>query len=352
MLPHPLPRARIFFPFRKWVRDYLPRFLDAMTWSLTVRKKLQCLFENGSFDAIEFPETMGEGLLIPNTKARLVCRVHSSWLASFGRNILERKLLLLIQKLSCEKANVLISPSKFMANNYCRGQLHIKKSIQIIPNPFTSWPHPIPLKKRNKHRILFVGRIEYRKGIHLLLSALDLMGKEAENIELRVVGALPPNPQGEDETVVNIFKDKLQKSQKQGYDWKLEYCGESAHQELWRHYDWASLLVFPSLQDNLPYVLIEAISRGCFILASQTGGIPEIVEEPEYGWTFLVGDPQSLAEKMRKWIHADYQIPADKITRALKKYAPKKWLESMWNIYACETMERQKSQLLQNKKMY
>ncbi len=61
----------------------------------------------------------------------------------------------------------------------------------------------------------------------------------------------------------------------------------------------AQLFVLPSLWENLPCVLIEAIASGLPILSTQAGGIPEIVDE-EIGLLVKPGDVESLFEGLQE----------------------------------------------------
>jgi glycosyltransferase involved in cell wall biosynthesis len=57
----------------------------------------------------------------------------------------------------------------------------------------------------------------------------------------------------------------------------------------------ADLFVFPSLADNLPLVLIEALACGTPIVAFDTGGIPELVRPMETGYLARYKDADDLS---------------------------------------------------------
>jgi glycosyltransferase involved in cell wall biosynthesis len=66
------------------------------------------------------------------------------------------------------------------------------------------------------------------------------------------------------------------------------------HQELARLYDGAAVVVFPSLREGLPVALLEAMAHGCAIVASQVGGIPQLIQHVRTGLLVPPGEPGAL----------------------------------------------------------
>jgi glycosyltransferase involved in cell wall biosynthesis len=60
--------------------------------------------------------------------------------------------------------------------------------------------------------------------------------------------------------------------------------------------DWADVLVVPSLwAENAPLVALEARAAGCPVIASDIGGLPELIEDGRDGLLFPPGDSDALA---------------------------------------------------------
>lgn len=60
----------------------------------------------------------------------------------------------------------------------------------------------------------------------------------------------------------------------------------------------ADLFLFPSYQEGLPFAILEAMVAGLPIVASDTGGIPEMIIDQEHGLLFSTGDRQDLCQKL------------------------------------------------------
>ena len=64
-------------------------------------------------------------------------------------------------------------------------------------------------------------------------------------------------------------------------------------------YSAADVFALPSLQDNLPNVMLEAMSCGVPVVGFACGGIAETVRDGDNGLTVPVGDPAALAAALR-----------------------------------------------------
>jgi glycosyltransferase involved in cell wall biosynthesis len=71
-----------------------------------------------------------------------------------------------------------------------------------------------------------------------------------------------------------------------------EFAGFADRDKLKAHLKHASLLALPSLEDNCPMVVLEAMAAGVPVLAAKVGGLPDLIED---GKTGLLHDPLDLA---------------------------------------------------------
>jgi glycosyltransferase involved in cell wall biosynthesis len=344
MLEHHFRKGRAWYPYRMLYRRHLPHYLDALTWARTVSQYLAARLPAGGFDAWEFPETMGEGALLPLSpglgKPLLVCRVHSGWMDGLAANALEKRALLRLQKKACLKSDRLLSPSRYMATEYVQGILGLPRPATVNPNPLRLWPQPLDGSAKRLENLLYVGRVEHRKGLHVLLKALDEMGADAKGITLRVVGGIHPPTRAADRECADFFRARLADKEKA---YTLEHAGLCGHGEMHRHFDWAGLLVIPSLIENYPYVALEGLSRGCFVLGSDVGGLPEIIDRPERGELFAPENSTQLARKIRECRRRDRLILEEcriNAERMREDFAPEACYRRLLQAYGKELPQR------------
>lgn len=315
MREHHFPVGRLFYPYRARYRKYLPHYLEALTWARTAAHYLATRLDPGGFDAWEYPETGGEGAFFPDSGARgprLICRIHTGWMDAYAENRWERMLLLRLQRKACLRSDHLVSPSAYMAGSYVRDTLGINRFVTVSKNPIRLWEKPLPKEAKDLSRLLYVGRVEHRKGLQVLLKALDELGEEARGLTLRVVGQMYPPTRELDRSCQAFFAARLAEYGKPegtgsgGY--RIEYIGPCDHADMPRHFDWAGIQVLPSLMENYPYAALEGLSRGCFLIGSEVGGIPEIIDRPGRGMLFTLENSTQLAGKIRECRRRDREI--------------------------------------------
>jgi len=76
---------------------------------------------------------------------------------------------------------------------------------------------------------------------------------------------------------------------------RLHFLGFLAHEWVPAVLAHADLLVLPSLYEELGTVLLEAMQAGLPVVASKTGGIPEVIEDGVNGLLVPPGEPEALA---------------------------------------------------------
>src|SRR5207237_4909588 len=115
--------------------------------------------------------------------------------------------------------------------------------------------------------------------------------------------------------------------------------------ELQRHLREASLLALPSLEDNCPMVLLEAMAAGVPVVAAKVGGVPDLIEQGETG---LFCDPlsfesmSSAIEKALVEVPASRRMALDAKARAVKRFHPKVIALRHLEIY-CEVLSAVKA---------
>jgi glycogen(starch) synthase len=157
--------------------------------------------------------------------------------------------------------------------------------VHLIPpgvNPsLFEGPFEDPFAGIGRPRVLFVGRLAPQKGVHTLVAAAGLL--EDPSVRVLLVGDGPERKALEREAERIDAGDRLR------------FLGFFAHERLPAAMAHADVLVLPSLYEELGTVLLEAMWAGLPIVASRTGGIPDVIEDGVNGLLVPPGDPEALA---------------------------------------------------------
>ncbi len=132
--------------------------------------------------------------------------------------------------------------------------------------------------------VLFVGRIDYGKGIDTLISAVPSVLKKEPEVTFFVVG-----PDWGDRSE---FERQVE-SQRVGGE--VVFAGPLSRQELIGAYKGATMLAFPSRYEAFGIVLIEAMAAGLPIVAANASAIPYVIEQGENGLLFPLDDHEQMA---------------------------------------------------------
>lgn len=177
-----------------------------------------------------------------------------------------------------------------------------EKRIEVIYNGidshFLASPKAVSDIKRKTYQLLFVGRVRAEKGILVLLKALDLLlheeggiGNKEKPLSLHIFG-------DGDKVYMNDLQSFLRERQLTSV---VTFHGIVPQDELIEQYDHADMLLVPSLwQEPFGLVALEAMARGLPVIASQTGGLAEIITHEVNGLLVEPGNERELALAMRE----------------------------------------------------
>lgn len=175
--------------------------------------------------------------------------------------------------------------------------------------------------------ILMPGRVSKIKGHHVLIDALEKLGRR--DIFCIMVG---PN-QGRNE-----FQDELEKTIEEknlsGIIRIVDKCSDMPSA-----YSLASVVVAPSIvPEGFGRVPIEAQAMGRPVIASDYGGFRETIRDRETGWLFKVGDSDALAECMRQALSLSeeqrQQLASQSIAHIEQNFTNAKMCNDTMEVYA------------------
>ncbi len=153
--------------------------------------------------------------------------------------------------------------------------------------------------------IYYVGRLAYEKGIFVLLNALPRILEEMEGkVRCVIVGS-------------GSAQEVLLKRQAEHLHIKdkVIFTGFMPDQDLPKLRSVADCAVFPSLYEPFGIVALESFAAGVPVVVSDTGGLPEVVEDGVTGIVTKVNNPHSLAEGVLR-VLKDRELAQKLVTQA------------------------------------
>ena len=130
--------------------------------------------------------------------------------------------------------------------------------------------------------VMFVGRFAREKGIHVLLDAAGTILAQHPNTKFVIVGG---GSRGQLENFVEWY----------GLRKHVLFTGFMADRSLWQLYRSADIVVFPSLYEPFGIVALEGMAANAAVVASDAGGLPEVVLHDQTGTLSFANNPESLA---------------------------------------------------------
>lgn len=137
--------------------------------------------------------------------------------------------------------------------------------------------------------VLFIGRLELRKGIDLILDAAPGILKENSQAVL-VIGGRDPED----------WASRFRASVPAEFHSRMVFLGEvsdATREKLLAH---AQCVLFPSRYESFGLVPLEAFVHGCPVIATRAGAIPEVVQPNKSGLLVDPGDTEALVEAVKR----------------------------------------------------
>ncbi len=305
-----------YFPIHKWETlcypgAIIPRIKESKIRIFLVPFLLICLRNTikkigVNYDYIHVNWLIPQGIMQAGiTSTPYIVTGHGGDISSINKGIV-RKL-----KNKCLKeAKAVIVVSKYKQCELEKNYPFVKSSIismGVNVESFDKEQNFVPDywgQNRNKV-ILYVGRLAEIKGVSYLIEAMHYI----ENAKLIIVGDGPD-------------RDKL-KYLAQEYGDKCEFIGSKSHNELKKIYASADVIVVPSIidekgaQEGLPTVIFEAMASELPVVATKTGGIPDLITDRKNGLLFEQKNIIQMAECINKVLN-DEELRISLISEGIK----------------------------------
>ena len=195
-----------------------------------------------------------------------------------------------------------------LSSRTCSGTSDEKGNLlasSATPSSGDTLQRPVPHTVNGKFKILFVGRHIERKGICYLIEAARYLPKDQFEIRIVGVGDLTEQLKMQAEAV-GSKKSEVGVNSVEESPASIIFTGKLSPEDLANEYKTANVFTLPAIVDSkgdtegLGVVLIEAMELGLPIVASNVGGIPDVVIDGESGILVPEKDPVALANAFKR----------------------------------------------------
>ena len=138
--------------------------------------------------------------------------------------------------------------------------------------------------------LIYVGEINKRKNLKIVLEALGILKKEGIIFKLNVAGGY--REESYKQVITELVDEK-------GIQDQLVFHGWMTQQQIFSLLEESSIFVLPSLQETLPLSIGEAMARGKVVVASNVGGIAEMFTDKTSGFIFERDNLEQLVVLLR-----------------------------------------------------
>ena len=217
-----------------------------------------------------------------------LCRIPYSFTAHGSEEFDKAPLLSLDRKL--DKATFAICVSSFGRSQLMRWSSPNQwQKIAVVHCGVDSafFDSPIEPPPPNR-RLVCVGRLDEHKAQIVLVAAARLLHEEGMRCEIVLVG---------DGFMRKYVEEAIRRA---GLQEAITITGWVSGDRVKAEIEAARALVLPSFSENMPVVIMEAMTLGRPVISTYVGGIPELVQPGKTGWLVPAGDEVALAQAMRE----------------------------------------------------
>jgi len=274
-----------------------PNFI---TWALLfnhfMEKRVADISQNVEFDLVHVHDwlTAPAGISFKHSmKKPMVLTVHST---EFGRSTLHTPDSYTIDGIewwATYEANKVIVTSNFMRRELCDHFRLPWEKVEIIPNAIDLTKYDVSVERwsvrerygvhSHEKLVLCVGRLVPQKGVEYLIQAIPAIIRRHPEVRFVIVGE-------------GWQRDHLENlAQSTGYRWKVLFTGFLPDTDLTALTMSADILVIPSVYEPFGIVALEGMAAGVPVVASQVGGLAEVIEHDRTGVLVYSRNPESIA---------------------------------------------------------
>jgi len=207
---------------------------------------------------------------------------------------LRTRFLRATRNAAVRSARHVFCPSAYLRDVALQWGLEAERA-SVLPNPAPEIPDLQPRDHLRRdfgfdgNVLVFAGRLGPQKALDVALDALV----EVPGVDLVVAGDGPKRPALE-RRVAEL-----------GLNGRVRFLGSVSRETVLRLFRASDGSVLPSRWENFPHTIVEALAVGCPVIATEVGGVPEVVVDGENGLLVPAGDVQALAAAIARFFSDD-----------------------------------------------
>ncbi len=199
-----------------------------------------------------------------------------------------------------------------------------KKKLRLVPNGVDLPPEPRPRAGSGELVVGTVARLTRQKGVEYLIEAASRICAGRDGVRFSVAGYGPD--------LENLRRRLETREELRGC---FEFVGRV--DEPWEHLRKLDVFVLPSLWEGMPYTLLEAMGAGLPVVATDVGGVRDLIPTDTFGAVVPPADPGALEKAILRYadsprLRRDSGRAAQE--RVLREFTRQRTVELTTDIYS------------------
>jgi glycosyltransferase involved in cell wall biosynthesis len=259
-----------------------------------------------------------------NPRIRTLLDMQCEWLNQLDRRLVSGYL---------EHVDLILGCSDFITQKAQAALPEHAARCHTLRNGYDAQFEPASLAVSGTKRLLFMARLTPEKGVHVLIEAFQRIADRHPETELDIVGPEDVTPRS---MVVGIsdnpatrdlerwhgrsYLAALKQAVPPSLAGRIHFAGPVPHEQTASYYSKSYIYVHPSVWDEpMALPLFEATASGLPVIATRTGGTPEVVVHGKTGLLVPPNDPEALAGAIGQLL--DDPGLRDRMSRAGRQWA-------------------------------
>lgn len=325
--------SRLFHALTRVSRNKFRKTLTSLERGVRFRNHVARITQMETFDILQSTNTEFPGLFVKTDIPFIIrCSSYRPYIYQYDNRkvTLDWQIYAYLERLQYRLANGVFAPTNLLASILSR-ELGIK-GVKVIRTPFfveetTFDTRLLEQKLSGKRYILFFGKLTHLKGAEILADAIPEVLKKTPDLHVAIVG--------EDSKFNHtmLMSDYIRRKCA-GYEQNLVFFPLIPHAQLYPIIQNAEFVVLPTLFDNSPNTMLEAMGLGKSVIGTIGTSMDEIIEDNVSGFLVPAGDPKALGDKICEvWCRKDLAKIGQAAKVAMSNHSPDKVLPQLLGYY-------------------